>query len=510
MASIPMVVADGKTLDLARVVSVARQRASVSISPNALDSMRRSREIVDACVRENRIVYGVTTGVGDFADKVIPPDRMGEFQINLLMSHAVGVGKPLPEDYTRALMLLSLNKFATGFSGVRPQLALTLADMLNNNIYPVIPEKGSVGASGDLAPLAHLGLVMIGHGSGQVILEKDGWQKTVQASEAMSELGISPIVLSYKEGLSIMNSTNFMTALLSLAVHDAQIISDSALVIAAMSMEAFQTTSEALDPMIHQARPHPEQMRSAEILRRLTEGSTLMPSNGSQDVYSFRCIPQVHGASQQAIDDVRRVVETELNACTDNPLVFADEGRILCGGNFHGMPLSLYSDHLTSAMTILGNISERRTFMLFDDKYNKGLPRFLSLNGGLNSGLMMAHYTAASLTMDNMGFPRASSFTVQTSGGKEDHVSNGANAARNAVTAVENTFNILAVEMIAAAQALEIRGGLNGQTGASKALRMIREYGIPFLENDQDAAGYELINKSVELLRSGKILEILE
>jgi histidine ammonia-lyase len=419
----------GKNLGLSDVVGVARNYARVELAPGARKKILRARAVIDEIEESGRVEYGITTGFGALKGRKISVAQVKQLQKNLVESHAAGVGRALLEDVVRAAMLIRASSLARGYSGVRPVVVETLVEMLNKRVLPFIPEKGSVGSSGDLVPLSHLALVLIG--SGKAFYKG----AVLEGGECLKKAGITPIELEAKEGLSLINGTAVMTAIACLAVHDALLLAENADVAAAMSVEALMGTDEAFDARIHRARPHKGQIACAGNMRELTAKSALMSSHESceriQDAYSLRCIPQVHGASRDAIDFARRVVETELNSVTDNPLVFGK--KIFCGGNFHGQPVALAMDLLGIAVCELGDISERRTARLLDPKLNEGLPPFLVENSGLNSGYMIAQYTAAALVSENKVLAHPASVdSIPTSGNQEDHVSMGTIAARKA------------------------------------------------------------------------------
>ena len=392
------IVIDGDSLDIRDVVGVARDRVRVALHPSASEHLTRVRRIVDGIVERNEPVYGVTTGFGNFADVVIPRGQLGQLQLNLVRSHAAGVGEALDEAETRGLMVLRANVLAKGFSGVRPQTLDLLIAMLNARIHPVVPSQGSVGASGDLAPLAHLALGLIGEGD----CIHDGSRGPV--ADALRGAGLAAVTLEAKEGLALINGTQLMTAVTGLALAEAWRLARSADVIGALTLDALKGTDVAFDPRIHAARPHPGQQASARNLRRLLAGSAIRESHRDcgrvQDAYSLRCIPQVHGAVRDALDFVARTVAIEINAATDNPMVFAETGELLSGGNFHGEPVAIAADVLAIAVAELGGISERRTERLVNPTLS-GLPAFLTDDGGLRSGFMIAHVTAAALASEN-------------------------------------------------------------------------------------------------------------
>ncbi len=473
---------DGASLTLDDLEAVARRGRAVAISPAARHGVVRARRVVDDAVARKEVVYGVNTGFGNFAEVVVPDDQLGPLQLNLVRSHAAGVGDPLDEAETRALMLLRANVLAKGFSGVRPETLDLLAAMLNARVHPVIPSQGSVGASGDLAPLAHLALGLIGEGD----CVRDG--RLLPAREALRETGLSPVTLHAKEGLALINGTQLMTAITGLVVAEAWRLARTADVIGAMTLDALQGTDVAFDPRIHAARPHAGQQASARNLRRLLEGSAIRESHRDcgrvQDAYSLRCIPQVHGAVRDALDYVTRTLAIEINAATDNPMVFADSDELLSGGNFHGEPVAIASDVLAIALAELGAISERRTERLVNPALS-GLPAFLTEDGGLRSGFMIAHVTAAALASENKGLAHPASVdSIPTSANKEDHVSMGVTAARKAARTVANTRRILAIEALAACQALDFRRPLETSRPLQAAYRRLRQ-DIPRYDRDR-------------------------
>jgi histidine ammonia-lyase len=472
---------DGASLSLEDLEQVAVARRPVAVSPAARASVARARRVVDEAVARHAVVYGVNTGFGNFADVVIPSDRLRELQLNLVRSHAAGVGDPLPEAPTRALMLLRANVLAKGFSGIRPETLDLLVAMLNAGLHPVIPSQGSVGASGDLAPLAHLALSLVGEGT----CAYQG--RTVASAEALRAAGLSPAVLEAKEGLALINGTQLMTAVTGLALVEAGRLVRTADVTGALALDALKGTDVAFDPRIHAARPHPGQAASARNLRKLLAGSPIRESHRDcgkvQDAYTLRCMPQVHGAVRDAIEFAARTVAIELNSATDNPMVFADSGELVSGGNFHGEPVALAADVLAIAMAELGSISERRTERLVNPALS-GLPAFLTPEGGLQSGLMIGHVTAAALASENKVLAHPASVdSIPTSAGKEDHVSMGVTAALKAARTVANTRRILAVEALAACQALEFLRPLETSPALRAAYARVRAAVPPY---DQD------------------------
>ncbi len=438
-----MLLLDGESLTLDGVLAVARGYEAVGIAPHAIARMEASRAVVERLAAGEVPVYGVNTGFGLLSDVRIPPAELKQLQRNLILSHACGVGEPLAEDVVRALMLFRANVLAKGYSGIRPLIAERLCQMLNARITPRVPSRGSVGASGDLAPLAHVALVLIGEG-------------TLIAGSPPE-----PIELEAKEGISLINGTQAMLAIGCLELAAAKVLARAADVFCAMTVDAQRGTPRAFDPRIHDARPHPGQQISAARLRGLLEGSEIRQSHNTpachrvQDAYSLRCAPQVHGAVRHAIEQAERVFTIEMNSATDNPLVFGEE--VLSGGNFHGEPLALALDALAIALTVLAGISERRIDRLVNPALNEHLPPFLAAHPGIESGLMMLQVTAASLVAENrvLAHP-ASTGSITTSGNKEDFVSMGMTAALKLQQVVCNTRTVLAIEAITAARALDL------------------------------------------------------
>ncbi|HEY7526592.1 MAG TPA: histidine ammonia-lyase [Candidatus Limnocylindria bacterium] len=491
----------GSDLTVAEVVAVARGRPRVELAPAAAERMRASRAVVEHAVAEGRTVYGVTTGVGDLATVAIQPAQTAELQRNLIRSHAAGVGDPLPAEVVRAMLLLRANALAVGLSGIRPQVVELLIGMLNAGVHPLVPSRGSVGASGDLAPLAHLSLVLIGEG--QAWLDDAG---PGPGGEALERAGLHPVELQAKEGIALLNGTQLMAALAALALHDARRLAMSADVIGAMSLEAMQGTAAAFAEALVAARPHPGQMAVAAHLRSLLADSEIAASHAEsdhrvQDAYSLRCMPQVHGAVRDALDQLDRVLAIEMNAATDNPLVFPS-GEVISGGNFHGEPLALAIDYAKAAVTELASISERRSARLVD-AHLSGLPAFLTDAPGLRSGLMIAQYTAAALVneLQTLAHP-ASVDTIPTSANQEDHVSMGATGALHLREVVDRAEAVLAIEALCAAQGLDFHAPLRPGAGVQHAHARLRAL-VPHLEEDRSPA--DDIDQVRELLRAGEL-----
>ncbi|HYK97033.1 MAG TPA: histidine ammonia-lyase [Candidatus Acidoferrales bacterium] len=472
----------GHDLTIADVVAVARGRTAVALDRNAEHRVNDAAKLVAELAAGDAPVYGVNTGFGDLATVRVPANEQRALQQNLIRSHAVGVGDPLPVDVVRAILLLRANTLAAGRSGVKASTVHLLLDLLNEGVHPVIPMHGSVGASGDLAPLAHAALVLVGEGEATV----DGAR--LPGADALKKKGLSPIELAPKEGVALINGTQVMTAIGCLALHDAEVLATSADVIGALSAEALRATDAAWDEALVAARPHPGQVVVAANLRALMTGSPNVASHRTndprvQDPYSVRCMPQVHGASRDALAYTRRVLETEINAVTDNPLVFAEERRIVSGGNFHGQPVAIALDTATIAVAELADISEARIDRMTNG-HTSGLPPFLTANAGTNSGFMVAQYTAAALVTENRlrSFP-ASVESLPTSAGMEDHVSMGTHAAHKLVAVVRNTRDVLAIEALCAAQGLDLlRTTVAGPL--EEARRIVREH-VPMLDRDR-------------------------
>lgn len=501
MPTLPSTISlNGEELTLQEFEQVVRLGAPVSLSESAVEKMNRSRSTVESLVRDGRTVYGITTGFGKFSDTLIDRSQSAELQINLIRSHACGAGEPLDEETVRGMMLLRANALAKGYSGIRPVTVETLIQLLNNHIHPVIPSQGSLGASGDLAPLAHMSLPLLGEG--EVI--RHG--RRMDAATALEQAGISPVRLEAKEGLALINGTQMMASLTALSILDTHRLLLAADVIAAMTLEALGGIPHAFHPLLHAARGQQGQIETARRMRQLLSGSQRTTRPGEkrvQDAYSLRCIPQVHGASLDAYHYVQEVVVRELNAATDNPLLFPGEGEVISGGNFHGQPLALAADFLAIAVAELGSISERRTERLVNPQLS-GLPAFLTRNGGLHSGYMILQYLAASLVSENKTLCHPASVdSIPSSANQEDHVSMGSIAARKLRAVIQNVTRTLAVEYLCAAQALEYGEGRLG-TGTEAAYRLIREQ-IPPLTDDR--VGHPDVEEAAGLIRSSRLDE---
>ena len=477
---------NGQPLSLEQIHQIAAGSLDAAIAPAARQGILASQAVVERIVTSNETAYGINTGFGKLSDVRISTGDLHQLQRNLVRSHACGLGEPLEEAEVRAMLLLRANVLTKGLSGVRYQLIELLVALLNSRVHPVIPARGSVGASGDLAPLAHLALVLIGEG--EAFFEG----ARMPAAKALEEASLTPLVLEAKEGLALLNGTQAMAAVGGLALLRAVRVNHLFDLAGAMALEALRGTPVAFDERIHQARPHPGQIQAAEHLRTLLRDSEIRESHlhndpRVQDAYCLRCMPQVHGAARGALHHVREVLEIETGSATDNPLIFADQ--VLSGGNFHGAPLALALDYAAIAVTDLMSISERRIDRLINPDVNEGLPPFLSQRAGLSSGLMIAHVTAAALLNEAKVLAHPASVdSLPTSGGKEDHVSMGMTAALKLKQVVDNAEKVLAIELMTAAQGLEYRHPLKAATEIERARQFVRTL-VPRLEEDRVIAG---------------------
>ncbi|BAD42176.1 histidine ammonia-lyase [Symbiobacterium thermophilum] len=494
----------GAHLTLPEVVAVARHGARVVLTPEVRQRVARASEMVERLVRERRPVYGITTGFGKFSDVPISAEQTEALQRNLLMSHACAVGEPLAAEVVRAMLLLRAQALSRGHSGIRAETLEMLVAFLNLGLTPVVPEQGSLGASGDLAPLAHMSLPLIGLGEAVVNGER------LSGAEALQRVGLRPLTLTAKEGLALINGTQAMTALGSLGLHDAQVLLKTADIAAAMTAEALGAIPAAWDPRVQALRLHTGQQAAARNLRRLTEGSRLTTRPGqmrTQDPYTLRCLPQVHGASRTAIEHVAQVLDWEMNAVTDNPLLFPDDDEVISGGNFHGQPVALALDYLAIAVAELGDIAERRIERLVNPQLS-GLPAFLTRNGGVHSGLMITQYTAASLVSENKVLAHPASVdSIPSSANQEDHVSMGTTAARKARQVIANVRRVLAIELLCAAQALEFVGPERLAPATRAAYAAIRERVAPLSGDRVLAPDIEAL---AELVHNGELVAAVE
>ena len=504
---------NGTDLTAEAVREVAVERQPVLLAPDAREAVNRARAVVDALVASSQVSYAITTGVGKLSEVRIAGEQIRELQVNLVRSHAVGVGEPLAIPETRAMMLLRANSLAKGNSGIRATAIDTICEMLNRGVIPVVPSQGSVGASGDLAPLAHLALAVIGEG--ECFGDKGG---RIPSAEALKRAQIKPLVLEAKEAVSLINGTQAMLAVGTLALLAAETLADSADVIGAMTCDALRGTHVAFDERIQTARPHSGQMKTAANLRRLLEESEIRLSHRDcgrvQDAYSLRCMPQVHGAVRDTLAHCRHVFETEMNSAVDNPLVFVKnpraldgEGDVLSGGNFHGQPVAFALDFLAIALSSLAGISERRLERLVNPALNEGLPPFLAPGAGLNSGFMMPQVTAAALVGENKVLAHPASVdSITTSGNKEDYVSMGMTAANKLKKIAENTRNTLAIEAMAAAQAIDFLAPLKPSKPLQQAHAAIRSVCATM---EKDRVIYRDLARIADLIDKGKVASVL-
>jgi len=507
------VMIDGENLTIEDTVLVARNHAKVELAQKARAKVKHCRQVLEQLIKEKKTIYGVTTGFGAFGKITIPMDKTPELQLNLIRSHSAGVGNPASTEVVRAMMLLRANTLAKGYSGIRLETLETLIGMLNKGVHPIVPEQGSVGASGDLAPLSHMTLVMMGEG------EAEYKGEIMSGKQAMRAAGIQPVKLEAKEGVALNNGTQFMTAIGALTVYDAERLVVTAEAAAALSLEALKGISDAFDERIHKIRPHPGQVTTAKNIRSLTTGSKIILTGEraakagmhSQDAYSLRCTPQVLGCVRDAVAYVKKLIETEANSATDNPLVFAEDRLCLSGGNFHGQPISLAMDLLGTALTTIGNISERRIARIIDENSSKGLPAFLisqKAKRGVESGFMALHYTAAALTSENKVLAHPASVdSIPTSANFEDFVSMGSIAARKAVSILRNVEKIVAIELLCAAQGADFRGAEKLGRGTKAVYSVIRRR-VSMLKRDRPL--FKDVDIVVEMIRNGQLNEAVK
>lgn len=477
-----MITLTGHSLTIAQLEQICLHGEKVEISAEALKAVRKSRLAVEEIVSNKKTVYGITTGFGKFSDVLIEQEDVEKLQINLIRSHACGIGEAFPERVSRAMILLRLNALIKGFSGVREELVQLLATLLNEGVHPVIPQQGSLGASGDLAPLSHLALVLVGEG----YVHGDNGEK-VEAAQVLAAKGITPITLQAKEGLALINGTQAMTAMGAIDYIEAEKIAFDAEKIAALSFQGIEGITDVFIPEIHEARGYPQQLAVANRMSAILEGSQLTTRQGEkrvQDAYSLRCIPQVHGASWQVLDYVKEKLEIELNAATDNPLIFHDGEIVVSGGNFHGQPIAVAMDFLKIGMAELANISERRIERLVNPQLND-LPAFLCNQPGLESGAMIMQYAAAALVSENKTLAHPASVdSIPSSANQEDHVSMGTIASRHAHQIIQNVRRVLAIEAICSLQAVDFRGADLLSPASSEFYNELRKV-VPYIEYDR-------------------------
>ena len=492
-------------LSLNDFIQVVRNHAPVTLHPDALERVQQARQYVNALLSEETAVYGVNTGFGKFATVRINPDDLQALQRNLLLSHAIGVGQSFPTEVVRGMLLLRAQSLAQGYSGVRPIIIEYLLRFLNEGVHPIVPSQGSVGASGDLAPLAHMSLPLIGEGEA----EHNG--RIQPAKTILKTLGLPPLVLGAKEGLALINGTQAMASMLSLLVWDTHILFKTADIAAAMSIEARKASHRPFDEAVTRLRPHAGATTVAKNMRQLLKNSEIQASHINcdkvQDPYSLRAVPQVHGASRDALTHVTQILERELNSVTDNPLIVWDENKVISAGNFHGQSLALAADYLSIAIAEIAYISERRIEQMLNPSLS-GLPAFLADQGGLHSGLMISQYTAAALVSENKVLAHPASVdSIPTSANQEDHVSMGTHACRKARDIYENTLTVLAIELVSAAQGLDYHAPLKASTGVESAHQRIRQE-IPHL--DADRYYRPELDKISHLIRTATLLQTVQ
>ncbi len=527
---------DGCKLTINDIFNVVYNDYKVDVSPDAKQRIIKSRNLIDKWVKEDAVIYGVTTGFGEFANVKINPEEIEQLQRNLIYSHAAGTGNFLPVEVVKAMFLLRINTLSKGYSGIRLETIEFMTKMLNNNIIPLIPSQGSVGASGDLVQLAHLVLSMMGIGfvvipetisrSGSQAVFNKGFNyklhsvdkiemeklEIIKADQALKKIGLEPLTLKAKEGLALINGTQMMSAYLSLCTGYALGLMKTIDISAAMSIEALKGSDTPFDERIHMLRPHKGQGECASNIRRIIEGSQIRESHRVnhdkvQDAYSLRCIPQVHGASRDTVNYVKQIIETEINSVTDNPIIYPEGEKHFEGGNFHGQPIALASDFLGIALSEFANIAERRVERMVNGNLS-GLPRFLTTKGGLNSGLMIAQYTAASLVSENKVLAHPASVdSIPTSANQEDHNSMGSIASTKCYQILRNAQAVVAIELICSAQGIDFHEPLKCGKGTGAAYELIREH-IPHLTGDRIL--YDDIQTSLDLIRENKILESVE
>ena len=497
-------VLDGESLTLESLATVLDPATQIRVASACRKNVQKSREVINKAVRDKKQVYGITTGFGALSDVVISREKGKQLQKNILMSHAAGVGNPFPDEIVRLILALMINSKAKGYSGLRWTILQTMVKLFNGGVIPQIPEKGSVGASGDLAPLAHLSLVLIGRGKARFK------GRLMSGAGALRRAKIDPVTLAEGEGLALVNGTQVMTAIGAWTLHKAAKLAKLADVAASMSLEVLLGTNTQFHKKIHRVRPHKGQIQSAANMRLITDDSEIITShkdcNRIQDAYSLRCSPQVHGASRDTIHFARQTIETEINSATENPLVFPD-GQILSGGNFHGQPIALALDHLAVALAELANISERRIERMVNPDLS-GLPSFLIKEGGLNSGFMIVQYTAAALVSENKVLAHPASVdSIPTSANKEDHVSMGTIAARKAREILDNLKHVIAIELLCAAQGLDLLTNLKPGKGTLMAYKVLRRH-VSHMKKDRELSPD--IETVAGIIDNGEILSAVE
>ena len=499
------VVLNGRDLTIEQVVAVAREGATVVLSDEAKIAVKKAREYVDKKLSEKAVIYGLTTGFGKFSDIFISEEDTKPLQKNLIISHSCGMGNPLPIETVRAAMLLRCNALSRGNSGIRLETLQTMIDMINAGVHPQIPEKGSLGASGDLAPLSHIVLVMLGEGHAEYKGE------ILTGKQAMEKANIPTIELAAKEGLALINGTQIMTAIGCLAVYDARNLAKTADIIGAMTCEAQLGIKKAFDHKVHDVRGHQGQKDVAENLLKILKDSNLAfdtNPNKVQDAYTIRCMPQIHGASRDAIDYVWEAVSKEINAVTDNPIIFPDDDEVISGGNFHGQPMALAFDFLKIAVSEYANVSERRIERMVNPQLSNGLPAFLTKHSGVNSGFMIAQYSAASMVSENKIYAHPASVdSIPSSANQEDHVSMGTTAARTARMILDNSQKVLGIELFTAYQSLYLRG----KEKLSSTTRAVYDYIAKSVKPvEEDIVMHYQLVKFDQMIKANEIVKVAE
>lgn len=499
-----MIILNGSNLTSQQAVIAARQGLTITLDVEQLEKVSQARDLVQRLLTESQPVYGINTGFGKLAETSISPSKVAELQRNLILSHSCGVGAPFSGEVVKVMMLLRANALMKGYSGIRPEVIRLLVELVKQNVIPYVPSQGSVGASGDLVPLAHMSAVLIGEGQAYY------QDQLYPAKKALERAGLSPIVLEAKEGLALINGTQAMAAQGVIALFDGDLLLRTADVASALTMEALQGIPHALDERVHALRPHQGQIKTASNLRKILHGSQLVYGKGHdriQDAYSLRCIPQVHGASKDTYKYVEHILDIEINSVTDNPILFPDAGDVISAGNFHGQPLALALDFFGIALAEIGNIAERRIERLVNPSLS-GLPPFLTAQSGLNSGYMILQYTAAALVSENKVLAHPGSVdSIPTSANQEDHVSMGSISARKLHTILSNVQNIVAIELLCACQGLEFRERGQMSPATRAVFELIRSH-VPALQGDR------ILEPEIKVVRdlvaSGRILEIVE
>ncbi|ACB86368.1 histidine ammonia-lyase [Natranaerobius thermophilus] len=495
----------GENLKFKEIEKVINHGEQVELSTQAKENIIASRRLIDDLTEKESIVYGVTTGFGKFSDTFISSENLQQLQENLILSHSAGVGEPFSEQVVRGMMLFRANSLAKGHSGIRLETVQLLIDMLNKGVHPIIPSKGSLGASGDLAPLAHMVLVMIGKGEAYYHGDR------MAGDKALSEAGLSPVKLGAKEGLALINGTQAIVSVGTLTWLRMKNLLKTADICAAMTIDSLEGILDAFQDKIFRLRPHPGHGKTAENIRRLLQDSEIIENREHkrvQDAYTLRCIPQIHGASKDAHEHIGGILNREINSTTDNPLIFPQENEVISGGNFHGQPLALPMDYMSMAIAELANVAERRIERLVNPNLNFGLPPFLIKDGGVSSGFMIAQYTAASLVSENKSLAHPASVdSIPSSANQEDHVSMGTIGARKALSILENTEKVLAIELLCASQALDYRQPRQSGSGTRKAYELVREQ-VPHLAEDRELASD--IETVEQLIVEGRLVSELE